>query len=350
MATQLINFENIDASRIVFGKITTKEIKDPKTKKIKFRLTTCPVNYVNDDGDKIELIFSTPKFRTSGIMKQWPLELDEENCDDTNISGFQMCINITTNDTMDGPTDTEQLYMDKLDDVRKAAYEHIKKSENMAYLSNKCAGPASFLKAGIEGLKVAYSLPAEKERDGRTFTSPHQQYLKLLAYRRSKRKGEKITNPLELWDIKTRVKGPGNREVNPLKYVKVSGNCTLAIKLDRIYFGSHGDSAVGANLQFKVYECNFTPRSRENVQSLLPDNKDPEEMDIPDEGVTTDIDIKEEIEEEASDTFDPNENLDDLKISEDTPSPPDSPEKKPVRKAAGPRRRRIVKRAPANTD
>lgn len=202
-----ISIEKFDPTCISFGEIITKEVKDEKTGKLRFRFTTCPVRYIKLNSDIDDLLFETPRCSTPGLRK------------DVYTNKLLLKIDITDEDK----------YIKFLDKLRECVYGYFTQTKNMDYLSKNCRIAHMYLSSGIVGIKKPYVQD--------TNYSPNIfQYIRL---------GENCIFE-NLYENQS-----------PKNYIGVQGSVSCVLKLTEIYFGAHGGSPVGISLKFDAVKCDF---------------------------------------------------------------------------------------------
>jgi len=250
--------------------------------------TTSEVHYKGANDQKLPIFIELAPQKTWGINGIWSLGTETENQTLDTIEGFQICYPLTTLSSMENPTTDEvavtnffDLSWDKavdsmgkftnddlLDGPAGSAYTTAEKKKNMAY-----------------AMKPVYEYPQIKdEKTGKKTvdkTKPQRTYLKLV----TKAKGSKI-------QCLTKIYGPGDKLMSPIKYMSTPGNAVQGIihpviHWEGIYWGAHGKNTYGGSLKFRVIEMNFVPSSSSGLshRRMLSPNTAVEEDS---EGTTSD--------------------------------------------------------------
>jgi hypothetical protein len=264
--------ETFDPSRLVIAD-PVKRVSTVNGKE--FENFNSQVYYKDQNGTNREFYVSLPPQRTFGVNLNY--EFGKEESEET-LNGAQMCYNLTSMQTVSNPTHEEQATIKLFDAITTALGEKafvecetnplrippgIKSSIKMAKLENK---PEDVIKPIAEYPKN----PQTKKFD---LTKPKRVYLQLA----TKGKGTKL-------EINTRIKGPGNKLLNPRDLVSVRGEVTPAIKFGPVYWGTHGPkSTYTTSCKATILEMNYTPSGADNgvpTYSLLPDNNAEDDSDL----------------------------------------------------------------------
>lgn len=313
--------EPLDTKRLVAGKISIKTYDG-------ITVTTSPIYYLDDDGEECALYFTLKEQFTFGINANYPF-----NCKDfipENKTGYQICYNMTTMDTVDNPTQEERQAFVKFDALQQFAWEVFEKEATKEDLEipEVCLNSYSTAKLRKDikmAVKTPYGYSSIEGKNGKKVedrTKPAKVYVKLS----TSGKGNDIKNH-------TKIYGPGDKLLSPESLQDVRGRAQIVFKLEGIFWGAHGTKAYGASLRFVASEINFTPVSR-NVSSrrMLP----------PNENTFVPSDIKEEDSEDESFEDPMGDDKDDKLDFLNEP-----PKKKTV-KPSVPKKRKVVKKLNEN--
>jgi hypothetical protein len=245
-----------DASRLVVTDpvLTTFKGEDKVTE-----ITQCNSHfqYLDDDNVPRDFCVPLPTQRTFGFSYAYKhLKPQTEEW----IDGMQVSYPCTSLQTAAKPTDEEAAVLQIFKDIQMAtvnkAREEAKKKPCLLPASTK----NSFRGAEEEGdwnlfVKPLIDYPNVKDTKKKDTTKPLRGYFKLL----TTGKGAKLR-------CLTRVYGPGDELVSPLKYLSYKdgpsrqGDITPAVKWQKIYWGPCGpESPCGASVKTTVIECNYAP-------------------------------------------------------------------------------------------
>jgi hypothetical protein len=170
---------------------------------------------------------------------------------------------------------------------------------------NKKVAAKAIAEAGRENLKIPESAQILIERATDKFKDIHRAVKPIIEYPKFAKGTENagkinLSKPKRMYPqlvtkgrglemtVQTKVKGPGNKYLDPNNYVSVTeppekkvtycGDITPVLKVNKVYWGGHGqDSPYAVSTKIQVLQCNFTPRSGNSVvpdKDLLPSNDD----------------------------------------------------------------------------
>lgn len=243
---QLVTIANFDASRVNFGDVNTKQIKDSKGR-VKLNWTKSDISHTFEDGGKDLFLLEGPKvFCYKGFQPKWEMNINDVDRTDQNISGYKCPFTIVSSEQLANPSQESLDFMVICDELHSTAYDWITGEDQIV---NIPAGPRTFLKVGETGLKEMY----QQEKDIPDKKNPGKM----------RRIGPSMDVKM-LWEkknrvFKTMVIGPGGIRVNPSKYIDQPGYMEPIFWIDNLYFGAHGDKPVGASIQVRLWACNYTP-------------------------------------------------------------------------------------------
>ena len=289
----LENAKSFDWSKIV--------IKDPvqhQSKDGQHKWTTSEPRWIGViDGVKYELpiYFDNAEQIIWGLNGKWPDKIDdvkirEDQKTRENLNGLQIGYPMTSDGTVDNPTEDEENTKYIYDQQWKIGVEYMKKFYKEKKLPKTTMG--SYLLAQAENdWALAYKQPyayqkTENKQSKQKFvdkTKPQKIYIDLY----TSGSGLKI-------NCLTEVYGPGNVLVKGDKIFKyygsfakpIRGKAFTAICWDSVYWGTHGDTGCGGSNRYRVARMNYVPvKSVANVPKGLPfrPNLAPKEEDVSDD-------------------------------------------------------------------
>ena len=298
--------------------------------------------YRNDRGIPSDMYFAGPRQFSFGISPEYPFGLPKYEQTEDKIKSFKICYNICDIRNVSNPSKEEQYMEEIFTGIHQKVVEAAHQDKTLGKI-----GPAQAIvirsakqnnepHGGVKpiltsGTTISPHNPNQRIPDP---SKPKRIYVKLLS---SKRPGEDIT-------IHTKFYGPGDKNVDPEKYINVQGYLEPVFHLQSVYWGAHGSTPFGASIQIKLSEANFTPMSRNGPpKRMLNANTSMVEEDDSDDDDSENVD---ENENEKSLTEPETTPLDQL--SQITPDPSSVP----VTTKSGrrkPTKRRVVRKQPAVT-
>ena len=237
---------------LVFGQIKEVGITGEKGKSIPMVCCDIKYKYFGKDSPAEDLVFCTYKCRTNGISRKFPYKFDGPRIN-RNITGYEISISITTNESKNNLNNEESALISMLDQIRELAFKYVTSSENIDQLNDldrlalasvlmmdeskmKQTKDKKEKKCGIKVIKPIYTDPGSFVKDGKEVEVPHKMWgIRILTYKNK----NNIDNP---FSIRTRIVGPGNRPISPYKYIinedtNTSGQVECAIQVRSLYFG-----------------------------------------------------------------------------------------------------------------
>lgn len=258
-------------------------------------MTTSPITYTSDNG-RIGLF--CPR-----VPKQFCFGLEEIKDDATgNLKGYQFKYFMTSQKTMDNPTDEEKATMKMFDQIQKKVYECGKKfiehdDDLMAEgkkekLPSNCRG--SFLSGESMAkknkdyisriIKPVYCKPFKRGTKIIDDTKPFQLYAKCsgfvkngkpIVYTSFYRNGGKnkinVTDLVSVWDNGSCIKSMWG-EIDPVLYVKA------------VFWGGHMTQPFCGSVQIETYEANYYPSSSSQERKRVTEENEEAEGDAYAEG------------------------------------------------------------------
>jgi hypothetical protein len=218
------------------------------------------ISYRNDRGDLCDMYFAGPKQFSFGISPEYPFGLPKHEQTEDKIKSFKICYNICDMRNVAHPS-KEEKYMEEIfsgihQKVVEAAHQEstLKKIGAAQAIVIRSAKQNNEFHGGVKpilslGTTISPHNPNQRIPDS---SKPKRIYAKLLS---SKRPHEDII-------IHTKFYGPGDRNIDPKKFINVQGYLEPVFNLQSIYWGAHGSTPYGASIQVKLSEANFTPMSR----------------------------------------------------------------------------------------
>ena len=216
--------------------------------------------YKNDRGVNSDMYFAGPKQFSFGISPEYPFGLPKHEQTDAKIKSFKICYNICDMRNVTNPSKEEQYMEEIFRGIHRKVVEAAHQDKTL-----KKIGPAQAIviraakqnqepHGGVkpiltDGTTISPHNPNQRIPDP---SKPKRIYVKLLS---SNRPHEDIT-------IHTKFYGPGDKPVNPKKFINVQGYLEPVFQLQSVYWGAHGSTPFGASIQIKLSEANFTPMSR----------------------------------------------------------------------------------------
>jgi len=218
------------------------------------------ITYKNDRGDPCDMYFAGPKQFSFGISPEYPFGLPKHEQTEAKIKSFKICYNICDMRNVPHPSKEEQYMEEIFNGIHRKVVEAAHQETTLKKIG---AAQAIVIRAAKQnnefhgGVKPVLSLgttmsphnPNQRIPDP---SKPKRIYAKLLS---SKRPHEDII-------IHTKFYGPGDKNVNPKKFINVQGYLEPVFNLQSVYWGAHGSTPYGASIQIKLSEANFTPMSR----------------------------------------------------------------------------------------
>lgn len=267
---------NFDWSRVVIPEpITNSFTKAGTTQLIEW--TNSQPYYKGDNGEKLLMFFEG--LEQNGYLNGDWGEVPENERNADNLEGYQVCLNLTSKDTMNKPTADEKAMKTVFDKC------HAKTLEAMGKFCN--AEPPK-----LEGAAFGLYLAAQQKKKPSSAVKPLYDY-KQITNKADKTKTPDTSEPqrgyYKLSCKKTkknglvcdsRIYGPGDKLVSPTKYLSTAER-TMQILIKPVYFwqsifwGAHGKYPYGASMKFIISEMNATPVIFSAIpqKRMLPPNK-----------------------------------------------------------------------------
>lgn len=192
------------------------------------------------------------------------------------FDGYQICVQMTSRETVDAPTEDEQATNAFNEGMQEAVKDwliqhkedlpDLLKSQSDDKLRSMVTTPFQYQKKKVD--KNAPVPPKGKKKPNREFdtTKPKRAFLPLIYTKKFDK-------------INTVFFGPGDVKVDPLKYLGKYGTIEPVVRLSWLFFG---DKTISVKMH--ITEANFTPLKRqEDFQRRLGPNTAAKEDDIDDE-------------------------------------------------------------------
>lgn len=187
-------------------------------------------------------------------------------------SGYQVCVQMTSPDTVNDMTKEEQATSDFNDGLCEAVANYM--------IENKSELPVMFQHMPDQAIRKMvrplFNHPNKKPDED---APPPAKGKKRPPPEVDTSKPKRAYLPLIFWkksgSFSTRIFGPGDKKVDPLKYEGVYGMIEPSIRLNWAFYG---DKAVSLNVE--MTEANFVPTKRKEPTRRLGSNDAPEEADI----------------------------------------------------------------------
>lgn len=242
---------DFDRSRLVLHEPKTMSFTMGQTE---VKMTTSDARYLDEEGRECLLYIAAPPQQCFGVSYTYPMEIKEADQSPDNAKGFQVAYPVTSLQTVDSPLESEQAYIDLVEQLWEAAVEQGREE---AEKDDDCLIPSSsvnsFIAAAKKGkwemaVKRPCEYPKTKDKKSLDTTKPMRQYVKLIS-----------TGKDKTLKAKTPFYGPGEKKYNAVKFISKRGIIEPCFWFEGIYYGSHGPTAShGASLRFKVAEANYT--------------------------------------------------------------------------------------------
>lgn len=182
------------------------------------------------------------------------------------INGYQVIIPLTSQETVQSPTDEEQTNINFFESFQNKVVEYMNENKDNLPQAYKYI-PDDKMNQLVSPLLVQSKTETTNEKGKKVKlpdpTKPLHLYLPLQYYS----KNDKIF---------TKFFGPGDREVDPLKYQKVRGQIQMVIRCESIYFGNK------TSIKLRLVEANYKPTPMGGTRRRLGANTTPLDQDIPD--------------------------------------------------------------------
>lgn len=241
------------------------------------------ITYKNDRGDPCDMYFAGPKQFSFGISPEYPFGLPKHEQTEDKIKSFKICYNLCDIRNVSHPSKEEQYMEEIFNGIHKKVVEAAHQESTLKKIGAAQAIVIRSAKQNNEfhgGVKPILSMgttlsphnPNQRVPDP---SKPKRIYAKLLS---SKRPHEDII-------IHTKFYGPGDKNIDPEKFINIQGYLEPVFNLQSIYWGAHGSTPYGASIQVKLSEANFTPMSRNGPpkRMLSANTSTPEEDDQSDD-------------------------------------------------------------------
>lgn len=259
-------------------------ILDAKIKKSKKGNETCESLFAYDIGNgkrATDIYIQLPKKETFGVFPSYPFGLEKQFQNADTINGYQTTYPLSSQETMNNLTNNEQYVKDLLDYLFGLTWDKLveecdKEGDDRiipavtygSYLGSKDK------KGNVNkqhSIKPLYEYPNKKQEGGdkkkreKDFDKPQRMYLKLDTFGEGKN--------LKCY---TKIYGPGNKIIHPLKYSGVKTDMEIVIQLNKVFWGAHGRNSHGGSINIRISEMNVVPVGQESHRFLSP-NAAPEE-------------------------------------------------------------------------
>uniref|UniRef100_A0A6C0LXS2 Uncharacterized protein n=1 Tax=viral metagenome TaxID=1070528 RepID=A0A6C0LXS2_9ZZZZ len=226
----------------------------------------CDVQYVYDDGTPSNLFVVLPTNFCFGVS---PIYMyGKERTPDTVTGKYQVAYSVTSQETKDEPTKEEKAIFTLNEGFKKRLRDYV--IENAAELGtgfedvidNEVLLSRKVKDLIKPGMMQDPKYPKNKLKKVIDPTKTYKWYIKL--WQSQKNGGRMLTT----------MRGPGDKLVNPLKYLNVWGDITPVVLISWVYF----DGDKGASAQCLLSEANFVPKNATRPR-FLPENTAPIEED-----------------------------------------------------------------------
>lgn len=262
-------------------------ILDAKIKKSKKGNETCESLFAYDIGNgkkANDIYIQLPKRETFGVFPTYPYGLEKQFQTADTINGYQVTYPLTSQETMNNPTDEEEYVKDLLDCLFDMAWDKLEeecdKDERMipdatygSYLGSKDKKGNVTKSYSIKPLYEYPNKPIEKgegkKKREKDFSKPQRAYLKLNTFGEGKN--------LKCF---TKIYGPGNKIIHPLKYSSVRTDMEIVIQLNKVYWGGHGKGSHGGSVNIRIFEMNVVPVGQESHRFLAPNSAPEDENEM----------------------------------------------------------------------
>jgi hypothetical protein len=234
-------------------KLTLTNIKE---KTIKLRNGKSQTSYISDwiytdeNGKQGIPCFELGEQLTFGVNTLHPYDMNDADKTPDTVDSLQICYPMTSMETVNDPTEEEKHCIDLFDNLiektkAKGIEEASRKTSSMPKNARASFKDESTADEVIKPLYFHSKNPETKQEDT---TKPKKSYIKLITYGKGKQ-----------MKVNTVFYGPGDKRVNPMKYVDVRGKIHPVVRLEAVTWGSQGTSDYLAFIRMKVLQANYTP-------------------------------------------------------------------------------------------
>lgn len=270
-------------------------VEDPVVNRSKkdsiFEWVTSNVYYRGPNEEKFNIYFELCPQQIWGINGTWDQDKKNEPKTIHNLTGYQICYPLTSLETKDNPSDYERATKEIFDRIWEKTLAAMKKfcvgedGNGEQHANLPAAAYSSYIAAERKGkgkdwsaaIKPVYEYAKQvdektkKTIDGTIdISKPQRTYIEFKTYG----EGDKLKNY-------TNVYGPGDRLVQPIKYMAFGdkfhkGIAHPVIAWTHIFWGSHSSKKTyGGSSKIVVSEMNFEPISDNRGPSfrMLPPNR-----------------------------------------------------------------------------
>lgn len=286
--------KDFDRKNVVFAPICRVESGPSKIEMI-----CCEIQYkTGPNGQLDDFVFLTRKCGTWGISKKYPYKCPDEQKIESNVIGYELAIQLTTQETLNSPTEEEQIFLSMLDELKELAFEYSTSQESIDKLEDlDRLGLTLLLKAnpdtdkgksignrkklcGRDVIRNIYAAPSTYIKDNKERISPHTMWgIRIPSFRDRKN----MKNPPR---INCLVTGPGNKSISPYELLAVKGQPSFsevecAIKVRSLWFGPKSIKVQLECMDINYYPSGGIKKTRKYLQpNMAPDvSKTEEESD-----------------------------------------------------------------------
>lgn len=270
-----INIEEFDASRVVIEPARTQVYTNP-TNNVQTRKCLSKILYTDTDMKNKPFYIQAPRQSTSGFYKSFAYNKPEV---EENLEGVQFCYDLTSYQTQSNPTNEEAALKNVFDSVYNAVCEKAKTEMNSKEMNDNAQAMIMLSIAKTQDTKSAvkpiYTYPKLKDAQGKYIKGTQDKNRSPQVYVKfdtNKKYGKEL-------ELKTKVVGPGNVNLNAFDFIKQRGVVSPVFEFKDVYWGNHPNSSYGASIKIKIPKVVYTPVAVTNNEDTYDvQNNDP--MDI----------------------------------------------------------------------
>jgi hypothetical protein len=188
--------------------------------------------------------------------------------------GYQLCVCLTSVDTIEKPTADERYSINLLKALHEAAWDQMAEECERDPQVVPDVVISCFAGANLKGkvnknraVKPMFSYPKKETGKGIKVddtSKPLRTYFPLMTYG----KGRKMKN-------KTLIYGPGDQKKSPESIFGKRGTVHLVLRCEDVYWGSHSDASYTASVRLKINDMNWIPQKTVEPKRHLGKNTAP---------------------------------------------------------------------------
>lgn len=248
MTDIIVSPEEFDIDRLI---VKPPEDKSFTTKdKRSIMLITSDVVYLDEDGTECNFYFTAPTQKCYGVNYKYKYQAPMEP---QYIEGLQATYPVTSNETVDNPTEEEQAFDEMMMAMHQKFVDSVKEHSDSDLIPEKALGCISnkkYVKLPYDWKKTPVDPKRPSGRKMPDTSRPKTFYVDILTNQNAKTKKLSVQTPFY---------GPGDEEVPAEALVSKPGEYTFGFGIQKLNYAAQGSADYAAKAKFFVAECTVIP-------------------------------------------------------------------------------------------